>query len=279
VHQDADTALLRDTPSQAFFPGSHARNSRAVSVIRARARCRRRSGRLACCRVRTTAHQEPAAGDRLSSEAWDTSGSTCPGVRFAQSRTNKISMRERLRILTHCGSTYQEGGWRVAPGLAAVPNSVSAWAVLESASGDLDSRRSRARTAEWTGSCGYDRIWQVLRLRGDVGMTKRIAKRRIKRRERILRMAHLTWFSHLDEDHFFAWLQEIPAVKRVTGLPAGIEVLVKEPIDKASLYDLIVLMTRYGLDRKCLRPLCESHKDRRWFTDPKTYWHKAVFGG
>ena len=107
-------------------------------------------------------------------------------------------------------------------------------------------------------------------------MTKRIAKRRIKRREQVLLIREKIYFSQLDEDHFFAWLQEIPAVKRVT---VGLEVVVKEPIDKASLYDLIAVMTRYGLDRKCLRPLCESHKDRRWFADPKKYWHKAVFGG
>jgi len=79
-----------------------------------------------------------------------------------------------------------------------------------------------------------------------------------------------------DEDHFFAWLQSIPAVKNVKGTHKGLEVTIKEPIDKESFYDLVGLMTRYGLNQKCLKPLCESQIDP-WFKDPKNYWYRAVF--
>lgn len=79
-----------------------------------------------------------------------------------------------------------------------------------------------------------------------------------------------------DEDYFFTWLKAIPAVKSITGTPMGLELIIEEPIDQLSFYDLVGLMTRYGLDRKCLRPLCESQTDP-WFRDTKNYWYSAVF--
>ena len=79
-----------------------------------------------------------------------------------------------------------------------------------------------------------------------------------------------------DEEHFFAWLKAIPAVKNVKGTPNGLELSLEEPIDQLSFYELIGLMTRYGLDRKCLRVLCEQHRDP-WFRDSKNYWYGTVF--
>ena len=84
------------------------------------------------------------------------------------------------------------------------------------------------------------------------------------------------YFCEPDEDHFFAWLQAIPAIKEVVGIPAGLELTIEEPIDKVRFYELVGLFTRYGLDRKCLRSLCE-HQSDPWFSDSKNYWHAAVF--
>ena len=80
-----------------------------------------------------------------------------------------------------------------------------------------------------------------------------------------------------DEDYFFTWLKAIPAVKRVTATPKGLELIIEEPMDKNSFYELIGLMTRYGLDKKCLRPICDSHPDP-WFKDSKNYWYESVYG-
>jgi hypothetical protein len=85
------------------------------------------------------------------------------------------------------------------------------------------------------------------------------------------------YYCESDEDHFFAWLEKIPAVKAVVGTPKGITLTIDEPIDKVSFYELVGLMTRYQLDRSCLRPLCESQIDP-WFKDPKNYWYMSVFG-
>ncbi|WP_211442011.1 hypothetical protein [Collimonas humicola] len=85
------------------------------------------------------------------------------------------------------------------------------------------------------------------------------------------------YYCEPDEDYFFAWLKAIPAVKAVVGTPSGLELTLEAPIDKTSFYELVGLMARYGLDRKCLRPLCQSQSDP-WFNDPQNYWYEAVFG-
>lgn len=80
-----------------------------------------------------------------------------------------------------------------------------------------------------------------------------------------------------DENHFFTWLKSIPAVKAVAGSPDGLNLTIEEPIDQLSFYELVGLMTRYQLDTKALRQLCDSQLDP-WFTDTKNYWYASVFG-
>ncbi|MBC7706263.1 MAG: hypothetical protein H7274_20220 [Rhodoferax sp.] len=79
-----------------------------------------------------------------------------------------------------------------------------------------------------------------------------------------------------DENHFFSWLQSIPAVKSVNGKQHGLDLIFDVPIDRVSFYELVGLMTRYRLEMRALRPLCEGHTDQ-WFTDEKNYWYKAIF--
>jgi hypothetical protein len=83
--------------------------------------------------------------------------------------------------------------------------------------------------------------------------------------------------SQLDEDHFFGWLNDIPAVKSVTMVSEGLQLDIGEPIDRVSFQELASLLTRYDLDRRCLKPLAESNPDP-WLRDPVKYWHDAVFG-
>jgi hypothetical protein len=79
-----------------------------------------------------------------------------------------------------------------------------------------------------------------------------------------------------DEDHFFAWLQSIAAVKAVVGTPDGLDLTIEMPVDRTSFYELVGLMTRYQLDKASLRPLCVGHPDP-WFSDRKNYWYGSVF--
>ena len=85
------------------------------------------------------------------------------------------------------------------------------------------------------------------------------------------------FLSQLDEEHFFGWLKDIAAVKSVTGTPRGLALDLAEPIDTESFAELVGLMTRYGLDQRCLRPLAESNPDPS-LRDPVKYWHQSVFG-
>ena len=97
-----------------------------------------------------------------------------------------------------------------------------------------------------------------------------------KGEEMLLIPGPFRYYCEPDEDYFFAWLKAIPAVKEITGTPAGLEITIEEPMDKISFYELVGLMTRYDLDRKCLRPLCRAQSDP-WFNDPGNYWYAAVF--
>ena len=85
------------------------------------------------------------------------------------------------------------------------------------------------------------------------------------------------YYCEADEEHFFAWLEHIPAIKNVEGTPRGLTLTIEEPIDKLSFYELVGLLMRYQLDPRCLRPLCESQTDP-WFADAKNYWYRSVCG-
>ena len=85
------------------------------------------------------------------------------------------------------------------------------------------------------------------------------------------------YYSQVDEDHFFAWLQSIPAIKKIKGTRSGLELIVQRPFDKESLRDLIALMTRYNVDCRPLRPLCDEQPDE-YFRREGTYWHSAIYG-
>ncbi|WP_210347630.1 hypothetical protein [Bradyrhizobium diazoefficiens] len=84
------------------------------------------------------------------------------------------------------------------------------------------------------------------------------------------------FFSDGDEDSFFHWLKSIDAVKDFAGSPRGLEVELEDPVEDVSLGELIGLLTRYGLDTKCLRRL-RTPQNEAWFADEQMYWHKSVF--
>ncbi len=86
------------------------------------------------------------------------------------------------------------------------------------------------------------------------------------------------FFSQEDENSFFRWLRSIPAVRRLVGTPEGLKLTLKEP-DKLSIYELIAVMSRYQVDMRCLRDICESSKERAWFRRKRMYWYDSVYKG
>jgi hypothetical protein len=69
------------------------------------------------------------------------------------------------------------------------------------------------------------------------------------------------FYSQTDEDHFFAWIQSISEIEKVTGVVRDLELIIRRPMDEESLRDLIALMRRYNLDRSPLKPLCDEQQD------------------
>ncbi|MDR3613814.1 MAG: hypothetical protein P4L53_09605 [Candidatus Obscuribacterales bacterium] len=81
-----------------------------------------------------------------------------------------------------------------------------------------------------------------------------------------------------DETMFFFWLNNIPAVKSITGVDRGLYLGLDEPImDDASLRSLIALLARYKFDMSCLRKqICDSNI--HWLNQPGAYWYNDLFG-
>ncbi|WP_243313580.1 hypothetical protein [Fundidesulfovibrio agrisoli] len=85
------------------------------------------------------------------------------------------------------------------------------------------------------------------------------------------------YYSNGDEDFLFHWLKWIAEGKDAILCDGGVEITLNDPVDDASLRELIGLMARYSLDMKCLKPL-RTAQNEHWFADPMAYWHKSVFG-
>lgn len=85
------------------------------------------------------------------------------------------------------------------------------------------------------------------------------------------------WYVYSDEKFFFAWLESIGTVTRVTGSKRGLELTLATPVSDDDLADLIGLMKRYRLDMKCLQKLCTT-ENRHWFKKSNKYWYRSVWG-
>ncbi|MFZ5560754.1 MAG: hypothetical protein ACOY41_04385 [Pseudomonadota bacterium] len=86
------------------------------------------------------------------------------------------------------------------------------------------------------------------------------------------------YFSLLDEDHFFSWLQRIAGVSGITGTPQGLAVTLEATqFTDESLHDLLALHARYHLDMRQLAQF-ETPENSRWFRNAEAFWHQQVFG-
>ncbi len=84
----------------------------------------------------------------------------------------------------------------------------------------------------------------------------------------------LYYYSQLDEDHFFGWLQEIPCVNSIE---RGVIRIDSDVLSEVDLRDLLAIFYRYGLPMSSLSHF-ETDENRSWFRDPRKYWYERVFG-
>ena len=105
---------------------------------------------------------------------------------------------------------------------------------------------------------------------------------RLRRKSSLLMLTKfesgVRYYHPADEDMFFKWLASIPCVKSYAGEGSdGLVVRLKRRPGQDDLRQLIALLYRYGADMRQLAKF-ETAKNRDWFCDPETFWHKAVFG-
>ena len=86
------------------------------------------------------------------------------------------------------------------------------------------------------------------------------------------------YYSQLDENAFFSWLQSISGVVRVVGTPEGLVVTLRSKrISQAALRDLLALHFRYGLPMDALAQF-ETAENKSWFRSRQAYWYAKVLG-
>jgi hypothetical protein len=79
----------------------------------------------------------------------------------------------------------------------------------------------------------------------------------------------------LDEDHFFGWLRQIPAVKTFAG--SGTVLTIEcDPglMTDDALRELLALFFRYGVDTTQL-DVFVTDKNRGWFMNEHAYWRSG----
>lgn len=86
--------------------------------------------------------------------------------------------------------------------------------------------------------------------------------------------SRISYYSYLDEKHFFGWAEEIPSV---VSMNRGYIHIESDSIPESDLRDLIAVMYRYNVPMSPLRVFC-NETNKSWFKNSEMYWYGAVFG-
>lgn len=87
----------------------------------------------------------------------------------------------------------------------------------------------------------------------------------------------VVYYSPLDENAFFQWLDKIGCVARYEGRGSDLTISLSREPDDDELRELIALFYRYGVDMRQLAIFGEG-RARAWFRKRGMFWHDAVFG-
>lgn len=86
-----------------------------------------------------------------------------------------------------------------------------------------------------------------------------------------------SFFSDMDEDMLFAWLEAIKAIRSISG--AGDDLILDidpDALCREDALELVAIFARYGLALKALRPLAEDGRFH-FLNDPDAYWYNVMF--
>ena len=86
------------------------------------------------------------------------------------------------------------------------------------------------------------------------------------------------YYSLLDEDAFFEWINKIKCVKKFEGIGDELHLYVaKSYVSQTCIRELFSLFRRYKIDTHQLRQLA-TNKNHSWFEDKQQYWYEDIFG-
>jgi hypothetical protein len=82
------------------------------------------------------------------------------------------------------------------------------------------------------------------------------------------------FFSRLDEEAFFTWLEKLPCVSKVEGKGDTVFIRVLESkVEECALRELLALFRRYGVGMKQLA-VFDKQEFARWFHNRDAYWYE-----
>lgn len=93
-----------------------------------------------------------------------------------------------------------------------------------------------------------------------------------------LNTLEIVYFSPLDEEAFFEWLDKLPCISRVEGVGCSLYLTVNtDALDEDALRELLALFRRYGINMRVLLAF-DRPEFADWFHDQEAYWYGQVFG-
>jgi hypothetical protein len=86
------------------------------------------------------------------------------------------------------------------------------------------------------------------------------------------------FYCYRDEEHFFGWLKSIPGIEGMSGVSAGLSIVINDQhMDEDAWADFIGLLARYAVDMSNLEKVL-SPKNEGWIRNPSRYGYSMIFG-
>lgn len=88
----------------------------------------------------------------------------------------------------------------------------------------------------------------------------------------------VAFFSELDEEMFFSWIQKIDSVIKAEGVGQQIRLHVQsEYLPDKCLRELLALFWRYQINMRQFRSF-RNHKNEKWFKcNREAFWYESVW--
>jgi hypothetical protein len=88
----------------------------------------------------------------------------------------------------------------------------------------------------------------------------------------------IDYFSERDENIFFTWLNEIPAIVKKQGIANNLHLHIdQKKLNETGLRELLALFQRYGIDMKQLKTFLNEDNKGWFFENKEAFWHQRVF--